>query len=66
MISSGTQSSSGMPPLFSALTSLLSHHKQETHLSCSASDVVFYEQLISPWRDIYEWESWGNVFAIEI
>lgn len=55
-----------MPPLFSALTSLLSHHKRETHLSCSASDAVFYEQLISPWREIYEWESWGNVFAIEI
>jgi len=66
MISSGIQSSSGMPPLFSALTSLPTHHEKETYFSCSALDIVFYEQMISPWREIYEWESWWNVFSIEL
>lgn len=66
MILSGIQSSSGMPPLLSAVTSLPPHHEQETLLSCSASDVVLYEEVISPWREIYEWESWRNVFAMEI
>lgn len=66
MILSGTESSSGMPPLLSVVTSLPPHHKQETLLSCSASDVVLYEQVISPWREIYEWKSWRNVFAMEI
>jgi len=63
MILSGIQSSSGMPPLLSAVTSLPPHHEQETLLSCSASDVVLYEDVISPWREIYEWESWRNVFC---